>query len=141
MISWLGIRCFCYCFALILLAPLCFFPRKTSFFCRPCLFWGGGGSGPNFGGLCFFSSFSSVFFPLSSLGVGLGLVSFLPPPSACRTAVATAGRSGAALYMPCCSFLSPLSARPAPLSLPFSFSFSFSFSLSPFLLHAPSQKS
>ena len=41
MISWLGIRCFCYCFALILFAPLSFFfPRKTSFFCRPCLFGG-----------------------------------------------------------------------------------------------------
>ena len=32
---------FCYCFALTALFCVSFFPRKTSFVCRPCLFWGG----------------------------------------------------------------------------------------------------
>ena len=41
MISWLGIRCFCYYFALILFAPLSFFPQENSFFLPTLSFWGG----------------------------------------------------------------------------------------------------
>ena len=51
VISWLGSRCFCYCFALILFAPLSFLsPGKLVFF-ADLVFLGGGFSGPNFGGL------------------------------------------------------------------------------------------
>ena len=50
MLSWLGIRCFCYCFALILFAFLSFFPPGKLVFFADLVFLGGF-SGPNFGGL------------------------------------------------------------------------------------------
>ena len=81
--------------------------------------------GPRFFPVLLLSS-SSFFFPLSSLGVGLGcsslLLPLLPPglPSS---------KAGPAQHMPCLFFLflSFLSARPAPLSLVLSFSFFLSF--------------
>ena len=82
---------------------------------------------------CFFSSF--FFFPLSSLGVGLGLFLFFPPPPLCLQ-VWRGRRRQVLRCIPSChvfsfsSFLFSLPG-PAPLSLPrLSLPLSLSLSLS-----------